>query len=142
MQTLPTTLSSALTILDTHLFLIDEMLPHWSIHPSGPLNTSAGCIFLNVVLFIFWRLEIILIFFYYFIYSCFISSVQSEVCHHYRGQQSCRLLQLGCERRLFPLGSYYYLFSIFFIESKVNTLMNYIYSLYLPRTRALEAVNK
>ena len=66
MQTLPTTLSSALTILDTHLFLIDEMLPHWSIHPSGPLNTSAGCIFLNVVLFIFWRLEIILIFFYYF----------------------------------------------------------------------------
>ena len=131
MQTLPTTLSLALTILDTHLFLIDEMLPHtrnttWSIHPSGPLNTSAVCIFLNVVLFIFWRLETILIFFI-FLYSCLISSVQSEAelqsssaggdQHQLVSQLLARLLQLGCERRLFHLGSNY-LFSIFLIESQ------------------------
>ena len=132
MQTLPTTLSLALTILDTHLFLIDEMLPHtrsttWSIHPSGPLNTSAVCIFLNVVLFIFWRLERDHSDFFIFLYSCLISSVQSEAelqsssaggdQHQLVSQLLARLLQLGCERRLFHLGSNY-LFSIFFIESQ------------------------
>ena len=142
MQTLPTTLSSALTILDTHLFLIDEMLPHWSIHPSGPLNTSAGCIFLNVVLFIFWRLETILIFFYYFsLVLSLLSRVKSAIITEV--SRVAGYCNSGVkEDSSLSLGSYYYLFSIFFIESKVNTLMNYIYSLYLPRTRALEAVNK
>ena len=69
--------------------------------------------------------------FFLFLYSCLISSVQSEVCHYYRGQQSCRLLQLGCERRLFPSGSYN-LFSIFFIESQSKHFNElYIFITYL-----------
>ena len=65
--------------------------------------------------------------FFLFLYSCLISSVQSEAelqsssaggdQHRLVSQLLARLLQLGCERRLFHLGSNY-LFSIFFIESQ------------------------
>ena len=140
MQTLPTTLSSALTILDTHLFLIDEMLPHWSIHPSGPLNTSAVSIFLNVVLFIFWRLEIILIFFYYFsLVLSLLSRVKSAIITEVSRVAGYCNSGVKEDSSLWVL-IIYFLFSL--LRVKVNTLMNYIYSLYLPRTRALEAVNK
>ena len=65
--------------------------------------------------------------FFIFLYSCLISSVQSEAelqsssaggdQHQLVSQLLARLLQLGCERRLFHLGSNY-LFSIFLIESQ------------------------
>ena len=127
MQTLPTTLSSALTILDTHLFLIDEMLPHWSIHPSGPLNTSAVSIFLNVVLFIFWRLEIILIFFYYFsLVLSLLSRVKSAIITEVSRVAGYCNSGVKEDSSLWVL-IIYFLFSL--LRVKVNTLMNYIYSI-------------